>query len=285
MPGPLADAGAEPVEASCRVPDQGFGSYGPWQSLSVGRLLAPRPLPEGPVTLLVHFHGAEAARKLLAPAELGIVLVGIDAGEGSAAYEEAFYGDGMLEALLDGVLRALRAEGAREPALGPLVVSSWSAGYGAVRQLLLHASARPAAVVLLDSLHASYVGSSERLEPTSLEPFVELARRAYEGEPRLWLLHSEIRPPSFASTGQTAAYLLDAVGGQRRYAGLTPVEGVEHKTRYDHEGLHVWGFTGTDREAHCAQLRLLLPVLRDQVLPALRSASGSPAPAPSGSAP
>jgi len=217
---------------------------------------------------LVHFHGGEAARKLLAPAGLGIVIVVIDAGEGSEAYEQAFYGPTALSDLVRSVAGSLALDGGlTEPR--HLIVSSWSAGYGAVRQILLHAPTRPSAVLLLDSLHASYAPGTSTLEAEGLEPFVELARRAQAGETRLIVTHSDIRPPGYASTTETASYLIREVGGQRRYAGMIPLEGVEQKTVYDAEGLSIRGFTGTSRGAHCAQLRMLLPMLRDELLPAL----------------
>jgi len=125
--------------------------------------------------------------------------------------------------------------------------------------------------VLLDSLHASYKRTDGSLETEGLEPFVELARRAQRSEILLFITHSEIKPPGYASTSETASYLLQQLGAQRRYAGMSPLAGVEQKTGYDEGGLHVRGYTGASREAHCAELEMLLPVLRDEVLPALRT--------------
>jgi hypothetical protein len=258
------------LEASCAIPDQGFGAYRPWRPLPTGRLLLPEALPSGSYDLVLHFHGAEAARKLLAPAGLGVVIAGLDAGEGSTAYEEAFWGPQALDGLLEAVGAELGADPATRPKLRHLVITSWSAGYGAVRQILIHQPWRPSAVVLLDSLHASYAPGGGALRSEELEPFVELARRAQSGETLLFVTHSEIKPPGYASTSETASYLLKQLGAQRRYAGMAPLEGVEQRTSYDRDGLHVRGFTGSSREAHCAQLKMLRPLLRDEVLPALR---------------
>jgi hypothetical protein len=271
--GPSASAepaATDPIEASCSVPDRGFGSYGPWRTLPAGRLLLPNPPPRDTYDLLIHFHGAEAARKLLAPAGLGLVIAALDAGEGSAAYEEAFWGPQALDGLLDAVGNELASAAGARPTLRHLVVSSWSAGYGAVRQILIHQPWRPSAVVLLDSLHASYAPADGSLETEGLAPFVELGRRAQQSQAVLLVTHSEIKPPGYASTSETASYLLGQLDAQRRYAGMKPLEGVEQRTAYDQGGLHVRGFTGSSREAHCAQLKMLLPVLRDEVLPELR---------------
>lgn len=264
-----ADGG---VAASCHIPDLGLGPYRRWQRLGTGAVLVPEPAPADHYDLLVHFHGAEAVRKLLGPAGLGLVIVGLDAGQGSQAYEEAMYGPGAWPELRAQVDDALSRDEGPPPELRHLIVSSWSAGYGAVRQLLLHHAAELGAVLLLDSLHASYTDEDGTLQSEGLEPFLDLARSAEQGRGRLWLTHSEIRPPSFASTSETATYLLAELGGQRRYAGLSAIAGVEHKTSYEQGALHVRGYTGTSRAAHCAHLRMLLPILRDEVMPALRSA-------------
>jgi len=267
-----ASPATDPIEASCSVPDQGSGSYGPWRPLPTGRVLIPNPPPRDRYDLLLHFHGAEAARKLLAPAGLGLVIAAVDAGEGSAAYEEAFWGPQALDGLLEAVSNELTGAGGARPTLRHLVVSSWSAGYGAVRQILIHQPWRPSAVVLLDSLHASYAPGSGALETEGLGPFLELARRAQQSQAVLLVTHSEIKPPGYASTSETASYLLAQLGAQRRYAGMKPLAGVEQRTRYDQGGFHVRGYTGSSREAHCAQLKMLLPLLRDEVLPELGGA-------------
>lgn len=258
--------------ATCHIPDEGLGRYRPWQRLSTGAVLLPRAPPGPTYDLLVHFHGAEAIRKVLAPAGLPVVIAALDAGEGSAAYGEAFYGPDAIDELIEEVATALEGAVGQRPKLHRLIVSSWSAGYGAVRQLLIHHPGRAQAVVLLDSLHTSYVGGEDELETDSLQPFVELAQRAAGGEQQLVITHSEIRPPGFASTAETASYLLRELGGQRRYAGLRSVAGIEHKTEYRQNGLVIRGYTGTSRDAHCAHLILLRDILRDELLGSDRTA-------------
>ncbi len=264
-----ATSSAVQGSASCSFADQGWGSYAPWRGLPIGQVLVPQPAPTEQFDLLVHFHGADAVRKLLAPATLGLVIVGVDAGSGAQKYEEKLYGSDSLEDLIGSVLDVLQESQDEPPMLRHLIISSWSAGYGAVHQLLMHHPRRPAAVVLLDSLHASYAGDSAHMRTAGLEPFLAYARLAAAGEALMVVTHSEIRPPGYASTSETASYLLRQLGGQRRYAGLESIAGVEHKTSFDENGLHIRGYTGTTKQAHCAQLRLLLPIVKDDLLPAL----------------
>jgi len=58
--------------ASCSIADRGRGNYGDWQRLPIGRMIVPQPAPTGDYDLLIHFHGGAAARKLLAPLQLGL---------------------------------------------------------------------------------------------------------------------------------------------------------------------------------------------------------------------
>ncbi len=258
------DAGAE-TEASCAVADRGTGPYGQWQALPVGRMVVPTPPPTEHYDVLLHFHGGEAARRLVAPAGLDLVIATVDAGVGSKAYGEAYFGPEPLEEALATIHAAL------SPAqLRYLILSSWSAGYGAVGEVLRAHPTVPNAVILLDSVHSSYQENGEGLVEESLAPFVSLAQRAKAEEAVVVLTHSEIRPPDYASTAEVASYLIAQMGGRRRYAGLLPVQGVEAKTTYDAGLLHIRGFTGTGKPAHCAHLKMLPDILQNDILPVLR---------------
>jgi hypothetical protein len=261
-PPPEEDAGA-PEEATCSIPDRGSGHYGDWKPLPLGHLSVPEPPPTGRYDLVLHLHGSNAARRVIAPADLGVVIAGVDAGVGSQAYAEAFFGARPLEELLAAV------EATLAPAhLGRLIITSWSAGYGAVHEILVQHPTVPSAIVLLDSLHASYAPNGDLVE-AGLMPFLSFAQRAQQGEAVMVVTHSEIRPPGYASTSETASWLLHEVGGRREYAGLEPVHGVEAKTAWRDGNLIVRGFTGAGKEAHCAHLMMLDAILRDDVLPAL----------------
>lgn len=251
-------------EASCAIPDQGLGRYGAAQALPTGYMIAP-PIEGNRYDLLLHMHGGEAVRRVVAPANLGLVIATIDAGVGSKAYTEVFYGPEPLEELLHAVGQQL------EPAvLRHLIVSSWSAGYGGVREILTHHPTAASAVILLDSVHAGYEPDGATIRKNGLEMFVSLAHRAISGETTMVLTHSDIRPPSFASTTEIANYLLGEVGGRRSYAGLIDTFGVEHKTSYENGALAIRGYTGTTKGAHCAHLRMLRGILEKDVIPRLR---------------
>lgn len=252
-------------EASCAIPDPGPGPYEPqWTDLPIGRMVVPAPRPPERYDLVVHLHGGEGARRVIARAGLGVVVVAVDAGVGSRAYAETFYGPDPLEEILASV------DAIMAPAqLDHLVISSWSAGYGGVREILKQHPTTPSAVILLDSVHASFAPDGESLVTEGLQPFVLLADRAQHEGAVVVMTHSAIEPPGYASTTEVADHLLSEIGGRRRYAGLIPRHGVELKTRYDEGGFHLRGYTGTGKGAHCAHLAMLGEILKDDVLPAL----------------
>jgi hypothetical protein len=253
--------------ASCAIEDPGPGPYQPdWKKLPIGRMVVPDPPPTKTYDLVLHLHGGEGARRVIARAGLGVVLVAVDAGVGSRAYAETFYGPEPLEEILASVDEMLA------PAqLGHLILSSWSAGYGGVREILKQHPTTPSAVVLLDSVHDSFEPDGETLVDEGLVPFVLLADRAKHEGAIVVLTHSAIEPPGYASTTEVADYLLETIDGRRRYGGLVPRHGVELKTRYDEGGFHLRGYTGTGKGAHCAHLEMLGEILKDEVLPALPS--------------
>lgn len=265
-PEPSARAWPEPVgedDASCAIPDQGRGAYGEQQALPTGVMVAP-PITGDRYDLLLHLHGGEAVRRVVAPADLGLVIVTVDEGVGSKVYAEAFYGPEPLEELLEAV-----GERLAPAVLRHLIVSSWSAGYGGVREILTQHPTAASAVILLDSVHAGYGPDGETLVEAGLGPFVSLAHRAILEETTMVLTHSDIRPPSFASTTEIADYLLARVDGRRAYAGLVSTFGVEHKTSFERGRLRLRGYTGTTKGAHCAHLRMLAGILEDDVMPYL----------------
>ncbi len=251
-------------DATCAIPDRGVGDYGSAHGLPLGSMIAP-PITGNRYDLLVHMHGGEAVRRVVAPAGLGLVIVTIDAGVGSKAYSEALYGPEPLEELLASVGHQLAPAVLRH-----LLVSSWSAGYGGVREILKQHPTVPSAVIMLDSVHAGYEPDGETLREAGLAPFVSLAHRAVAGETTVVLTHSDIRPPTFASTTEVADFLLQAVGGRRGYAGLIETYGVEHKTVSERGRFTVRGYTGTSKGAHCAHLRMLAGILENDVLPQLK---------------
>jgi hypothetical protein len=226
--------------------------------------------PRGEFDVFIHFHGHEPARKAWVQAMETAVFVGIDLGVGSGAYLDKFQMKETFTALLssieEGVASHLSVDKAR---IGRLGISSWSAGYGAVSQILRDKTQAKEvdSVVLLDGLHSGFVGDS--LEAEKLLPFVNFARAATRGEKLMFVSHSSIIPPGYASTTQTANYLIWKTGGTPSDAHGRSGDpmGLDLISRYSQGKFHVRGFSGNEALDHCAHLALFKDVLRAHVIP------------------
>ncbi len=257
----------------CNTPDPGFGDYAPWsRDVAMGQVLAPkqpRLNARGEFDLMIHFHGHEAVRKEWVQIMHGAVLMGIDLGLGSGPYENAFKPRGTLKALVESAERAMSKRTGKTARVGHLGVSAWSAGYGAVQNILLDdwAVQRVDSVVLLDGLHCGYRGKA--LNEPQLKPFIHFAERAAAGRRLMVVTHSSIIPPGYASTTETANYLVMRVGGQAvrsRARGGDPM-GLELISRFSRGGFHVRGFAGNATLDHCAHLGFYRDVLRVHIKP------------------
>jgi hypothetical protein len=269
--------------AGCHFADRGFGDYGEWRKLAPGvpgskvlwRALVPAAgravASDGSFRLLVHFHGAEPVRRQLAPEALDLVIAAVDAGIGSRAYDLALGDPASFGRVIEAVEREVAAANHLPSAHArTIVLSSWSAGYGAVAQVLTRGAPRVGAVVLMDSLYAGYTGDRKELDPARVAPFLGAARAALAGGPAFYLTHTDIATPGYASTSEVASFLLGALG-----VAPSPVEAAEGAgpfplRRMAEQGrLWIRGYAGADRDAHCAQLHLLPRILKEAVMPGL----------------
>ena len=84
---------------------------------------------KGDFDLMIHFHGHEAVRKEWVQVMDGAVLVGIDLGIGSGAYETAFQAPDVFPRLIESVERAVaKKTGKKSAHVRKLGLSAWSAG-------------------------------------------------------------------------------------------------------------------------------------------------------------
>jgi hypothetical protein len=167
--------------------------------------------------------------------------------------------------LVESIERAMAKRHGREAARARHVgLSAWSAGYGAIQEILGtgYGKQRVDSVVLLDGLHTGYVG--KRINGQPLDAIVAYAKRAAQGERLMFVSHSSIIPPGYASTTETANYLIWRLGGRPRATRPRAGDpmGLELISRYTRGQFHVRGYRGNDKMDHCAHIGLLRDVLR-----------------------
>jgi hypothetical protein len=208
----------------------------------------------------------------------GAVLVGIDLGNGSGPYEKAFEDKSVFKRLLGSIEQTVAKHAKRDRTkLRHLGLSAWSAGYGAIQRILEDPALRRRvdSVFLLDGLHCGYKPDS--LNDLQLGPFIEFAKAAAAGNKLMFVSHSSIIPPGYASTTETANFLIDRVGGRAKRARPRKGDpmGLELISHYSRGGFHVRGFSGNGKLDHCAHLGLLRDVLRVHLKPRWKSPRGS----------
>jgi hypothetical protein len=263
----------------CMTDDPGFGSYSTWsRAPAMGQMIVPNSLTKSATTfdVVFHFHGHEAARKEWVRSVDGVVLVGIDLGNGSGAYQQGFASPLVFEALLKSVERGVQ-EHVGNPKLraGRVGLTAWSAGYGAVVRILdsNFGKHRVDAVALFDGLHTSYAYGA--LDTSRLEPVVSFAERAAQGEKVLYVSHSSIIPPGYASTTETSNYLIWRLGGLPEVPNTSrpfPL-GLELISSFSRGDFTVRGFSGAGKLDHCAHFGILGEVVRGRFLTRWRARS------------
>lgn len=284
-PGPMAElpagASAEPATETpdatdgCHFDDRGYGRYEKAHALSTGRLLAHPHIADGDGSyeLLLHFHGAEPVRRLLAPEGLDLVIAAMDAGTVSSDYDRALPDEESIRRWMDEIDVKVAEIIGRDAHPRRVTFSSWSAGYAAMDAALDRASRwreddapRLGGVVLLDSLHASFGADGEQIVRAPLTPFLDAARDAAEGGPLFFLSHSAIQTDGYASTTQVADFFLHALDVHAESVRHGGDDTLQLRRRYERARLSIAGYEGGDREAHCAHLRLLPGVLTEHIL-------------------
>ena len=265
----------------CLTKDPGFGIYSRWdRSVSIGQMIAPQRgglTRSGRFDVMFHFHGHEPVRKEWVKVMRGPVLVGIDLGLGSGPYASSFNSPQVFKNLVKSVEEAVAKHAGRKNArVRKVGLSAWSAGYGAVESILRTSFGRRKVdtVVLLDGLHSGYSG--KMVNEKQLKPFIEFAREARRKRRFMFVSHSSIIPPGYASTTETANFLIWKLGGKPRRTrprGSDPM-GLDLISRYTRGNFHVRGYSGNDKMDHCAHIGLLKDVLKVHVRPRWRSPRG-----------
>jgi hypothetical protein len=257
----------------CDFPETNTRDYLDARTMPMGKVLIPANIelpPDGSYDLLAHFHGAEPIRKLVTPLGLGIVIATFDLGTLSGGYARAFDAPGTFDAMLASISREVSIV-TNHPAARPrnIILSSWSAGYGAVRRIIAPGRDDIDAVVLIDSLYSSFGPGTETPDPAELAPFAALARSAARGGPLLVITHSSVATSGYSSTVDTSSFLLRDVGLDETLMDPPQNDPFGLIRARDRNHFFVRGYAGRDAAAHCAQLRLFPDILRRQVIPSL----------------
>ncbi len=192
-----------------------------------------------------------------------MAAVTVQAGSGSGTYARLFEDPARFGRWLDEVETKAGIHFNR------VILGGWSAGCGAIRQILKtpESYARVNGVIAIDGIHTDYVDGKpgpleSKLGEANLQVWVQVARDAVAGRKRVLITHSEIFPGTFASTTETADYLLNALGLHQRAVLRWRSMGLQQLSEARAGRFALVGFAGNSAPDHVDQLHALPEFLR-----------------------
>jgi hypothetical protein len=232
--------------------------------LPLGTLFVPQGLRrDRPATLLFFFHGGEWLPELAASQQHQMAVVRVQAGAGSGSYVQLFLDPTRFLSLI------AAAESASHMRFSQIALGGWSAGCGALRQILLDPASYDHVnrVLCIDGVHTGYAhgtpGPDEsELDASNLQVWLRFGRDAMAGKKRLIITHSEIFPGTFASTTETADWLLREWQLTAHPVAQFGPMSTQMLSRVSAGGLTVIGFAGNSAPDHVDELHSLPEYLR-----------------------
>jgi hypothetical protein len=233
------------------------------ETLELGTLFLPAHLKQkSPAPLLVFFHGGTWLPEVAATRNR-LAVISIQVGQGSGVYAKAFADPQRFLRLIS------EAETKTGLKFGPVTLGGWSAGNGATREILKtpESYARVDRVLEIDGMHASYVNGApgpleSQIEPADLQVWLKLARDALTGKKTFLITHSEIFPGTYASTTETADWLLAQLGLERTPVVKWGPMGMQQLSEVRRGKFLLLGFAGNSAPDHVDQLQSLPELLK-----------------------
>ncbi|MGE0103930.1 MAG: hypothetical protein AB7H86_21910 [Blastocatellales bacterium] len=237
------------------------------EKLETGALFIPQKSagklkPGAEANLIFYFHCGGWIPEIASSRLNRTLALSIQLGAGSSAYARPFRDETLFPRLI------AEAETRSGLKFSTVTLVGWSAGYGAIREILRVPQnySRVDRVLLIDGLHAGYVDGKpgpleSKLESGDLEIFLDFARDAVAGRKHLLITHSEIFPGTFASTTETADWLIDRLGLKRKPVSQFGPMGTQKLSETRAGRFRVIGFAGNSAPDHVDQLHSLPDLL------------------------
>lgn len=231
---------------------------GPATSVGNGSMQIFRNGGDVPETVVIHFHGATPTlKKAFARYEREAVLVTINFPGLSSAYSMPFAKDRELFGkILEETHSVVTGKDAGQWKC--VYVSSFSAGYGAVREILktpLYFE-QIKGIVMADSIYAGLDSRAPKrvVNEGNMRDFVRFASLATKNRKAFILSHSA-QPTPYASTTETADYLLSSLNLTRTPHTSLPTDVWRQSTQAERGKFIVLGFKGESGQDHMQHLK------------------------------
>ncbi|WP_145247515.1 hypothetical protein [Aeoliella mucimassa] len=211
--------------------------------------------------LLIHFHGhPPVVWNNALEAKLNAVIVTVNYNGLSRAYSTPFSDPKLFGKLLDDIHNELRKqpEFGEKATLDQLAISSFSAGYGAVRELLKQPEyfEQIDAILAADSLYASTVDDGTP-DDSQLIDYKRFAELAVEKQKTFLFTHSEVPTPTYESTVETGDELLAHLELTAEPSDATGLGTIEFYRQAKRGQFELLGARGDDGDAHMEHLRYI----------------------------
>jgi hypothetical protein len=228
------------------------------EKLELGTLYVPAGVTAGKrPAVLFFFHGGTWLPEL-AGLRNQTAIVAVQAGSGSATYARLFEDPKRFLELLG------EAEKKAGFKFSHVMVGGWSAGCGAIRQLLQDPDTykRVEGALMIDGIHTDYAEGKpgpldSKISTANLEIWIKLGRDAIAGRKRVIVTHSEIFPGTFASTTETADYLVNQLDLKLRPVMKWGPMGTQQISEATAGRFLMMGFAGNSAPDHVDQLHSL----------------------------
>lgn len=209
------------------------------------------------IKLLIHFHGASYVPKYaVLQSEERLVLAVVNLGSGSSVYERPFQESGAFTTLVSSLRDSMVSRCGTSFEFTGIYFSSFSAGYGAVRAILKEEKILPDGILLLDGLHTDYIPESTvlyeggALNEVKMKGFLKFAELALKKKKRFIITHSEIFPGTYASTTETADFIIQSLGLKRESVLNWGPLGMQMIGETHAGGLSILAFAGNTARDH-----------------------------------
>jgi len=248
----------EHTRAHPRLPQE--TPVGRREKLELGTLFI--PAGQKPHALFFFFHGAPWVAEVAAETNR-VAVVTEQAGSGSATYARLFADTTRFLKLVD------EAQSKSGLHFDRVLVGGWSAGCGAVREILKSPNSytRVDGALLIDGIHTDYTDGKpgpleSKIGTDNPEIWLQFARDAIAGRKRMIVTHSEIFPGTFASTTETADYLLAQLHVPRRPLLKWGPMGLQQLSEARAGRFLLIGYAGNSAPDHVDQLHALPELLK-----------------------
>ncbi len=226
-------------------------------------------MPTSGVDVLVHFHGnPPTVNNNAGYADLNAVIINVTYNGFSSAYSTPFSDPSLFGNVLNSALSMLRAQPDFDGSTtwDQVGISSFSAGYGAVREILKQPTYYDQidGLLLADSLYASFTSSSNHTPLASqMVDFKRFAQDAANGLKSMTVSHSQVLTYTYANTAETADNLMQHVGVSPTATSEPGLGTLQFYRKANLGNFNVWGATGADATAHTKHLQYMAEWLTD----------------------